>query len=213
MVPRVARPIEYFNEWLAEPIVIQDHSVAGVIEALNHHPMSRDETAQDYVMPLHRCGEHPGRFRIYRENQENFRCFVYEGDESKVDPPVFFESCLELHKDYGVSPSEIIGGDHVLVAERFTDFLWQILGHHICLRTESQEHLANNVSGIAFGGSVALDDSFVNPLRKEFIAGYTCFVSKSAVCIPDWGAAFLNADSRAAFVSRYMPTIWKAWHR
>jgi hypothetical protein len=60
-----AYPIDFFNEWFTEPIVITDPSVAGVIEALNRHPLADDQTAQDYVMPTRRCRECPSRFRIY----------------------------------------------------------------------------------------------------------------------------------------------------
>jgi hypothetical protein len=211
MNPRDVHPIAFFNEWFAEPFDVQDYSVAGIVDALNRHPIAGDPTAQDYVMPMRRCREHAGRFRVYGENQDVYYCFVYEGDESKTDPPVYFESCLDLHTDYGIDQSDIIDGDHVLVAERFASFLWQVLGHHICLRMESGGHFSSHVTGVVFNGGVDLDASFINQLGSDFPAGYTCFVSDSAICIPDWGAAFLTARSRESFMTRYSPNVSREW--
>jgi len=162
-------------------------------------------------MPMRRCREHAGRFRVYGENQDVYYCFVYEGDESKTDPPVYFESCLDLHNDYGINQSDIIDGDHVLVADRFTLFLWQVLGHHICLRMESGGQFSNDVTGVVFNGDLELDGSFINQLGRDFPAGYTCFVSDDAICIPDWGAAFLTARSRESFMTRYSPNVSREW--
>jgi len=36
-----------FNEWFAEPIVAIDNSVAGIIDALNRHPLADDQIEQD----------------------------------------------------------------------------------------------------------------------------------------------------------------------
>jgi hypothetical protein len=211
MNPRDVDPIEFFNEWFLEPIVVTDHSVAGIIDALNRHPLADDQTAQDYVMPTRRCRERAGRFRIYGENQDVYYCFVYDGDETKLDPPVYFESCLDLKIDYGINESDIIGNDHVLVANRFTDFLWQMLGHHICLRLESSGQFSDGVTGICSDDPIQLNHSFINPLGREFPAGYTCFVSDDVICIPGWGAAFLTAVARKAFINRYSPIVSRQW--
>jgi hypothetical protein len=211
MIHRDVHPIAFFNEWFAEPFDVRDYSVAGIVDALNGHPIAHDQTAQDYVMPMRRCREHAGRFRVYGENQDVYYCFVYEGDESKTDPPVYFESCLDLHNDYGINQSDIIDGDHVLVADRFTLFLWQVLGHHICLRMESGGQFSNDVTGVVFNGDLELDGSFINQLGRDFPAGYTCFVSDDAICIPDWGAAFLTARSRESFMTRYSPNVSREW--
>lgn len=209
MNPRGAHPIVFFNEWFAEPIVVTDPSVAGVIDALNRHPLADDQTAQDYVMPTRRCRERAGRFRIYGENQDTYYCFVYEGDESKIDPPVYYESCLLA--DHGIDPAFVIDGDHVLVADRFSDFLWQMLGHHICLRLESGGHFKQPVTGIVWHGVVKLGDAFVNPMGREFPAGFTCFACDDVLCIPDCGAAFRTSQSRDSFIARYAPTVSRQW--
>lgn len=211
MNPLDNHPIDFFNEWFADPISAHASSVAGIINALNRHPIADDQTAQDYVMPVRRCRERAGRFRIYGENQDTYYCFVYDGDESKANPPVYFESCLDLSIDYGIEDSEIINNDHILVAERFTDFLWHILGHHICLRMESSGQFTHGVSGIVCDRPIELDDSFTNPLGNEFPAGFTCYVSNGVVCAPDWGAAFLNAQSRDSFMARYLPHVSRQW--
>ena len=208
---RDLHPIAFFNEWFTEPFDVRDYSVAGIVDALNRHPIAADQSAQDYVMPHRRCREHAGRFRIYGENQDVYYCFVYEGDESKTDPPVYFESCLDLNIDYGIKQSDIINGDHVLVADRFTTFLWQVLGHHICLRMESGGLFSNAVTGIVFKDNLELDNSFINPLGRDFPAGYTCFLSDSEICSPDWGAAFLTALSRESFMTRYSPHVSREW--
>jgi hypothetical protein len=205
-------PIDYFNKWFAEPIAVVDNSVAGIIDALNRHPIADDTTAQDYVMPISRCRELAGRFRIYGENQDVYYCFVNEGDEYKTDPPVYFESCLDLKVDYGFDDSDILNNDCLLVADRFSAFLWQMLGHHICLRMESSDHFSPSVNGILFGiESVNPRDSFINPLGREFPAGFTCLVADDAICIPDWGCAFLTSQSRDSFMIRYSPIISEYW--
>lgn len=211
MDPRCAQPLDFFAEWFAEPLDVRSRSVKGIVEALNRHPMSGDQTAQDYVVPASRAREHAGRFRIFRENQDVFFCFVYEGDETKPDPPVFFETCLDLQVDSGIASSDIINGNHVLVADRFSDFLWHMLGQHICLRTQSGGHFAKGVNGIVFDEPVELDSSFINLLGREFPVGSTCFVSDGVICIPGWGAAFLTAESREKFVARYLPSVSEEW--
>lgn len=211
MNPRNVYPIDYFNPWFVEPIVVNDNTVAGVIDALNRHPLSDDETAQDYVMPARRCRERPGRFRVYGENQDNYHCFVYEKDALSAEPPVYFESCLDLKRDCGIADADILDGDHVRVASRFSDFLWQMLGHHICLRLEWADHLAKEVSGIIFDAGLKLGDEFITLLERDFPAGYTSFASEGVICVPDWGAAFLNARARDLFLDLYKPTYTRVW--
>jgi hypothetical protein len=206
----VIHPIDFFNQWFAEPIIVTNNSVAGIIDALNDHPMAQDETAQDYVMRACFYREHPGRFRIYGENQDNYYCFVNEGDEDKIDPPVYFESHFDLKTDYGFDDSEIVNNS-VIVADRFTDFLWQMLGHHICLRLESGGNFATDVSGIPFEKDIKLDNSFINHLGRDFPAGFTCFISDDTIYIPDWGAAFLTVQSRDSFVEKYSPYLGQEW--
>ena len=210
MDPTDINPIEYFNTWFEKSINVDRYNVEGVIEALGRHVSSADPTAQDYVMPLRRCREREGRFRIYGENQDTFYCFVYAGDELKIDPPVYFESCLNLAMDYGIDTSLIIDGDHTLVAERFTDFVWLMLGHHICLRNESGNQFKSGVTGILFDG-IKLDDAFVNPLNRDFPAGYEPYFSDGIICIPDWGAAFRTPESRERFLCQYTPSVSGEW--
>ena len=52
--------------------------------------------------------------------------------------------------DHGYKKSDIIDNDHVVVCSRFTDVLWHILGHHICIRLESSGLFADHVNGIGF---------------------------------------------------------------
>ena len=209
--PLSAHPIAYFNEWLAEPIDRTDDSVAAVIELLNRHPMMDDETAQDYVMPLSRCREFDGRYRIYGESQDMYYCFVYEGDEAKSDPPVYFETDLDLVEDLDVDEADIIDDDHTLVADRFSDFIWQMLGRYVVLRTESGGLFSDNVSGVVFDEPIKLDDSFVNPTGRKFPAGFTCYFSNDVICAPDWGAAFRCAPAAELFISRYSPKVSRKW--
>jgi hypothetical protein len=205
-------PILYFNAWLQEPLVVgAERSVLSVMDALNRHPLAQDETANDYIMPAWRYREMAGRFRVYGENQDTFYCFVYTGAELEADPPVYFESCLDLKLDYGLADGEIINGDHVLVCPRFSDFLWHMLGQQICIRTQGNGLYRPDVCGVVFKECIDLDASFVNPLGKEFPAGYTCFVSDKVICVPDWGAAFLNDDSRRRFLERFSPIVSESW--
>ncbi len=201
---RDLHPIAFFNDWFAEPFDVRDYSVAGIVDALNRHlsllinpPRLRHATA---TLP-----RKAGRYRIYGENQDVFYCFVYEGDESKTDPPVYFESCLDLNIDYGIKQSDIIDGDHVLVADRFTTSLASAR-HHICLRMESGGLFS--CDGIVFKDNLELD-AFVNGSAGTSWR-YTCFLSDGAICIPDWGAAFLTARSRASFMTR-SPRVSREW--
>ena len=204
-------PVEYFNRWLSKPIELYENSVAGTIGSLNSHPMTLDETAQDFVMPTQRCREKPGRFSIFVENQDTFRCFVYENQEHEIDPPVYFESSLDLEEDYGVDPAMIIDNDHTLISERFSDFLWQMLGQHICLRMEYAEHFAAGVNGLLFDNPIQIASSFYTPLKSDFVAGYTCSFQENLILIPQWGAAFIDQNSRDSFVQRYNPAVKNGW--
>jgi len=65
-------PLTYVNRWFTTPIKVAKNSVLAVIEALDQHPSADDQTAQNYVMPPHRCREQSGRFRIWGENQDCF---------------------------------------------------------------------------------------------------------------------------------------------
>ena len=203
-------PITYFNHWFATPIDVTEFTVLNVIETLDQHPSADDQTAQDYVMPPRRCREQSGRFRIWGENQDTFYCFVYDGDELKPNPPVYFESCLDLPTDYGIPQSDIVDGDHVLVAETFTDFLWHMLGHHICLRWEFHSHMTRSVNGMKFA-NVNIDDSFHFPLHREFPAGYGPLFRRDTIYIPDWGAAFLTRNARDAFIAEFQPETTAEW--
>lgn len=207
-----AHPITYFNRWLSEPIAVgSDANARAVVDALNFHPMVKDERTQDYVMPPNRYNESPGKFRIFGENQDTFYCFLRAGDEVEVDPPVYFESCLDLKMDYGLSDSQIIDGNHIEVCPEFTNFIWHMIAHLICIRLEFGPALRADVNGLVFDGEVHLRGEFMNPMGSQFPAGNTCFVSEDAICCPDWGAAFLNEEVRAAFLARYSPKYSKEW--
>jgi hypothetical protein len=86
-----------------------------------------------------------------------------------------------------------------------------MLGHHICLRLESSGQFSDGVTGICSDDPIQLNHSFINPLGREFPAGYTCFVSDDVICIPGWGAAFLTAVARKAFINRYSPIVSRQW--
>lgn len=204
-------PIDFFGPWFNEPIHVTDWSVYGVVETLNQHPVEQDQDAQNYIMPIRRCRERAGRFRIYGENQDTFYCFVLEGEETKSAPPVYFESCLDFVEDYGLSREAIIDGDHVKVADSFQQFLWHILGHHICLRMNASSAYTPLISGVVFDGCVSLDETFVNPLGSEFPAGYTPRFSNDTICIPDWGAAFRTTNAAQKFLDRFSPPVSRRW--
>jgi hypothetical protein len=205
-------PIDFFNRWLAEPILVAgDDSVQSVIDALNRHPLAEDETAQNFIMPPRRYREKPRRFRILGENQDGWYCFVYDGAETLGDPPVYFETCLDLKRDHGFSDADIIGGDHMMVCPSFRKFLWHMLGEQICFRMEGNGRFAPGVYGVVFQEPIDIDESFVNPLGREFPSGGTCFISLDVICIPDWGAAFLDAESGRRFVEWFAPVVSRRW--
>jgi hypothetical protein len=205
-------PIQYFNRWLTEPVRADEgDSVRLVLDALNRHPLAQDETAQNYIMPPSRYRERPDRFRIFGENQDTWYCFVYDGEETLPNPPVYFETCLSLSRDHGFADSDIIGGDHVRVCRGFTDFLWHMLGQQLCVRLESSGHYVPEVQGAAFKHPVALDNSFTNPLDRGFPSGFTPHISHDVVCVPDWGAAFLDSESARRFFERFRPTVSQKW--
>lgn len=204
-------PIAFFNHWLTTPITVRERTPIEIIRALNSHPLSSDETAQEYIMPQERVTEFPGRFRIFGENQDAYYCFIYSGQEGTDDPPVYFETCLNLKSDHGFSETEIIDGNHVLVCSQFSNFLWHILGQYICLRVEKSRPLAPEVMGILFEEPIVLNASFVNPLGRRFPAGFTCFISEGVICIPDWGAAFLDEHRYRSFIEEYSPVIKDEW--
>ncbi|HEY1171961.1 MAG TPA: hypothetical protein VGH19_11370 [Verrucomicrobiae bacterium] len=205
-------PIAYFNRWLREPVLVKDRSVAGIIAALDAHPSSSDESRQNYVMPPERCHEEgDDRYVVYSENQDVYYFFVYAGDELKTDPPVYLASSLDLPLDHGVDPSQIIGGNHCLVAQCFTDFLWLIWGQYIGVRFEAGDHLASGVSGLHFKRGTRLETGFRNPLGIEFPAGYDCYFSEDVIYIPQWGAAFLNEASKKAFLNHFNPQFTHEW--
>jgi hypothetical protein len=205
-------PLDYFNCWLTEPISVSgDHSVQSVLDALNRHPLAQDETAQNYIMPPSRYREVRGRFRILGENQDTWYCFVHDGAETQRNPPVYFETCLDLKRDHGFADADIIDGNYVLVCPTFTRFLWHMLGQQLCIRTESNMYSAPGVNGVVFKRPVELDGMFVNPLGRDFPAGYTCSFSEGTICVPDWGAAFLDRDRREQFAERFAPSVSRSW--
>ena len=205
-------PTDYFNRWLAEPIRSSPNDcVESVLDALNAHPIAQDETAQDYIMPRRRYRERQDRFRIFGENQDTFYCYVKAGAELLPDPPVYFETCLDLRRDCGFSDIEIIDGDSLLLCEGFQRFLWHMLGQQICIRLEGNGLYAAGVHGMVFSEPVKLDATFANPLGCEFPAGYTCYVSESVLCVPDWGAAFLDVENERQFCDQFRPKIASRW--
>jgi hypothetical protein len=204
--------IDYFNRWSKTPICVEGTSVLAVINALNEHPLSTDTTAQDYVMPPKRYFERAGRLRIYGENQDVFYCFVNLADADFQNPPVYFESSLDLIIDYGIDPKYIIDKDHAIVATSFDKFLWQMLGHQLCLRTERAAYMQSDVCGVLFiHEEHSFSQRFTMMLGNEFFAGYTALFAEDTVVIPDWGAAFLNGDAQARFLATYKPSVTREW--
>jgi hypothetical protein len=211
-------PIDYFNNWLKEPVnMTESYSVLTVMDALNIHPVSQDETAQDYFMPKQRYRESAGRFRIYGENQDGWYFFVYAEDEHKSNPSVYFESCLDLVIDCGFPECDIIKShkmieeEHVLICERFDLFLWQMVGQQICVRAEGNEFYREGVNGINFFDDIRLGESFANPIGSECPSIFTCLISERAICAPGWGAAFLDEAERLDFIEKYEPNIHDSW--
>lgn len=207
-------PIAYFNRWFSTPIDVAENAcVEDVLRALHAHPMAADQTAQNYVMPPRRYREKDGRFRVYGENQDTWHCFIRPGDERETDPPVYFETCLDLVLDHEYQPDEVIDGDHVLVTGRFSNFVWHAVGDYLCLRLQRPPALAPDVCGVSFGagGYVELGQEFRLPLGREFPAGYTARFTDDIVCIADWGAAFLDSAARDRFVERYSPPLDQGW--
>jgi hypothetical protein len=207
-----ADPIAFFNSWLKDVIHARSgDSVLAVMNALNQHELAHDETAQDYIMPPRRYKEQPGRFRVFGENQDAFYCFVSEGDEFEVDPPVYFETYLDLKLDYGFNEDEVIDDHCMMVCPRFSAFLWHMLGHQICIRLKGNGLYRSGVHGITFRKPVELGRGFMNPLNSEFPAGYTCYFARDVICVPDWGAAFRNDQAHEAFLAEFRPQVDKHW--
>jgi hypothetical protein len=77
--------------------------------------------------------------------------------------------------------------------------------------TRYSSHFAAGVTGILIDNGIELDESFVCPLRREFPAGFNCFVSDDVICAPQWGAASLTAKARDSFVARYSPNVSQQW--
>ena len=204
-------PLEYFNAWLASPIVIRSETVIDFLYAVDNHEISADQSAQDYFMSPRRWREKKGRFQIYGENQDTFFCFVNEGLENTRNPSVYFESCLDLKIDYGVSPERIIDGDCVCICKRFCDFVAFSLARYICIRMEFSETFNAEVTGVVFTDLVELDDSFSITLVSGFPAGYVPWLREGVICIPDWGAAFLNHSARIKFIEEFNPSIEREW--
>jgi hypothetical protein len=204
--------IESLCNWFAPPLVIgASQSVTQVLDALNAHPLVHDEAAQDYVMPKKQYHECLGRFRIWGENQDNFYCIVTAKDANEVDPPVYFETCLDLVRDCRIDPTLVLSGNCVLVTEHFNSFLMFMLAHHISLRLEKGSHLAEEVNGIVFSQPKTACSGLINPLGKEFIAGYTAYIGNNVICIPDWGAAFRHQIAREEFVKSNQVAVGKSW--
>lgn len=200
------------GEWFNPPLIVSDgQAVWQVLDSLNDHPFVKDETAQDYVMPRQRCSEEPGRFRIWGENQDNFYCFVEAAQATSLDPPVYFETCLDLVHDCDISPDDVLPGNIAMVTNSFHSFLTFMLAHHICLRLEKSKQLANGVNGIVFAQPVQDYSGLFNPLSRPFFAGYTPYLGDGVICIPDWGAAFRSEDVRDSFIKQRHPMIGQAW--
>jgi hypothetical protein len=204
--------IESFCNWFAPRLVIgASQSVTQVLDTLNEHPLVYDGLAQDYVMPKNRYYESRGRFRIWGENQNSFYCFVAAKDANAVDPPVYFETCLDLIRDFRVDPAMVLSGNCVLVTEHFSSFLTFMLAHHICLRVEKGAHLATEINGIVFSQPNPVCDGLRNPLGRGFIAGFTAFVGNNVICIPDWGAAFRHQTAREDFLKSNQVAVGQSW--
>ncbi len=176
--------IESLCNWFAPPLVIgASQSVTQVLDALNAHPLVQD----------------------------NFYCFVTAKDANEVDPPVYFETCLDLVRDCRIDPTLVLSGNCVLVTEHFNSFLMFMLAHHISLRLEKGSHLAEEVNGIVFSQPKTACSGLINPLGKEFIAGYTAYIGNNVICIPDWGAAFRHQIAREEFVKSNQVAVGKSW--
>lgn len=201
-----------FGTWLDPPLIIPDgQTVLQVLNSLNDHPFVKDETAQDYVMPTRRHLEEPGRFRIWGENQDNFYCFVDAKEASNTDPPVYFETCLDLVRDCKITPEEVLPGNVALVTASFQSFLTFMLAHYICLRLEKGKYLADDVNGIVFSKPLEDCSGLTNPIDRQFLAGYTPYVGDGMICIRDWGAAFRCEEVRDLFVKDRHPIVGQSW--
>jgi hypothetical protein len=213
--PLAGHPFDTFGPWFRTPLRLPtDRSVRGIVDALNAHPLAGDQHVQDYVMPARRYLEKSGRFRIWGENQDCYYCWVRADQAGETDPPVYFEShSFNLVTDAHYDAAEIVDGDSVLVCPRFTQFLWHMLGHYFCLRAAKSPLFAGSVTGVQFsvGTEIESDGTFVMPLGREFPAGYTPFIGPDAVCIPDWGAAFLNEAAHRAFCARHDVPVDDVW--
>ena len=126
---------------------------------------------------------------------------------NEVDPPVFLCSSLDLAIDHGVPKGEIVYGDSIMVSERFTDFLWQIIGQNLCfLDDDVEEILSPTFCGLTFNSHAQLDARFAKP-KTQWFKYDVCFAEEfpGTICVPKHGAVFANMETRDRFVAEVKP--------
>ncbi len=200
---RKSTAVEYFQQWLADPLVLDQRSVSSSLETLNQHPMATDSDAFYQFMPMQYARSEPGKFAVMAESQELFLCYVKEEQAQLPDPPVYLETDLDLIGDFDLPEERLIDDNTVEVTDHFSRFLWHMLGWYVCVRVAPGTCLAPQVTGLRFEKELELTDEFLNPLGKPFPSGNTCYFSEDTIYVADWGAAFLNEAARESFRKRF----------
>jgi len=180
------------------------------MNSLNSHPISQDESVQDYIVPAYRYEEEEGKFRILGEEQDNWYCFLKSDNLGRYSP-VYFESCLNIEKDYGIDKRLIVNGDSARISNSFTEFLWQLIGMRICLRDTNADYFKDEVCGISIDRQdLKLKPDFSVPENCQF-PYYICHFSDSAICVPEYSAAFKNKSIMDRFINEYGIESFAVW--
>jgi hypothetical protein len=115
------------------------------------HESVRDETGQDFEMPLARVGESSRWLVIFGENQECWHCGVLEEHCRLPDPPVYFESfSFDPVRDAGHDPADLVDGRFIRVSDSLTSFVFGMALRQAVLRLEPSPFMKPGVSGATF---------------------------------------------------------------
>ncbi|MCS7465752.1 hypothetical protein NZK35_03565 [Stieleria sp. ICT_E10.1] len=208
-------PVTFFGEFFAERFTLNGSSVVDVMGCIHSHPFGADNTCGDPVVHPDYVRKVDGRYRVFLENQAIWYYFVMDDRSQDVDPPVYMCSSLDLAIDHRIPKDEIVDGDSTMVSERFTDFLWQIIGQNLCLRNGPHDDdgiLSPTFCGMTFKSHAKLDERFTKPETRWF-QDDVFFADEfpGTICSPTHGAVFASADARDRFVAEIQPKIQKRW--
>jgi hypothetical protein len=158
---------------------------------LGAHEALRDETAQDYEMPLDRVGESARWLVVFGENQDAWRCGVLREHCDLPDPPVHFESfAFDPVVDAGYEPASLVDGRFIRVTEKLTEFVFGMALRQAVLRLEPSPFMRAGVSGASLSDAGPLRAQFGFQQVFDFPAGFSPeFDGSDVILVEDWGFA------------------------